>query len=599
MRLTKLWTIPVTALLLIACSSETLTDSTTTPTGDDAVSFARLNVNLPSVPTTRASYTADPGDDKEFKVMGKTRIFLFQGTQGTSSEDNYTFLYEAEPWISQFDNSAKDAEYQGAESFIIKLQGANKVYHDLYALVVLNGDNIPDPSPNETFGAYNVAVSITNGNTSDYLGSTDNGFFMANAANGNVASDKPDPTVLVPLTLYNSPDAAKESSGNNIYVERSAVKVTVTKAQEVYPLKSDDKVTVTPLAWTLTNTNLKMYPFHKVTGLRTGGTNSYTDIWSTKASDGTTVACRFLGPAFDSFRRTQWAVDPNYQTDLKTKDACAAEFHVATADKDVTAEFSTPDATDPTKVVYHPLYCAENTFDIAHMMKGQTTAVIVKAQITHTSDDVAADEDAVAAKPHRFTRGNTAGTTNNVYGNNGHVWSEGYFAKLVAKAAANVFGITVETNNVDLAPLLGQVKTSLTADNFKDLKKDGVAFTPTDAQLKDLNIEIGPVTGYEGGICYYIAYIRHFDDTETPWKSGDPTYVGSDNSVDYNAKYLGRYGVVRNNWYDLTIQDFAYPGSPDIPTPNPTDPDDDNSTILLNVKVNPWARETPKFVPLE
>ena len=605
MRLTKLWTISVTALLLTACSRETLTDSTTTPTGDDAVCFARLNVNLPSVPTTRA-YTLDAGDYAEYQVTGKTRIFLFEKGADATSEDGYTFLYEAEPtdWISQFSNSASGDEYQGAESFIIKLRGANKSYSNLYALVVLNGDNIPHPSLNETFGHYNAAVSITNGNTSDYLGGTANGFFMANAANGYNASAKADPTVLVPLTLYNSPDAAKTGPGNNIYVERNAVKVTVTKAQEAYKLKSDAKVTVTPLAWTLTNTNLKMYPFHKVTGLRTDGTNSYTDIWSpTTASDGTTVACRFLGPAFDGFRRTLWSMDPNYYSkDLTTPEACAAEFHVATADE-VTAKFSTSASTSATEnatAVYNPLYCAENTFDIAHMMKGQTTAVIVKAKLTGTTDAAYANEAQAAAKPHRFTRGNTSGVTDNCYGNNGHVWSEGYFAKLVAETAGKVFGIpTLTADNVNLAPLLRHINDSLTEKNFTGLKKDNVAFTPNPAQLKELNIRIGPITGYEGGICYYIAYIRHFDDKETPWKSGDPTYVGSDNSVDYNAKYLGRYGVVRNNWYDLSIQDFAYPGSPDIPTPKPTAPDDDNSTILLNVKVNPWAKEDTRFVPLE
>ena len=595
MRLTKLWTIPVTALLLTACSTETLTDSTTTPTGDDAVSFARLNVNLPSVPTTRA-YTPDAGDYAEYQVTGNPRIFLFEKGAATS-EDGYTFLYEAEPteWLSTFGSTTTDdgSEYTTSESFIIKLQGANKSYADLYALVVLNGDNILAPSANETFGHYNAAVSITNGNTSDYLGGTANGFFMANAANGNAASATADPTVLVPLTLYNSPADAKAGLGNSVYVERNAVKVTVTKAQEAYTLKSDANVKVTPLAWTLTNTNLKMYPFHKVTGLRTDGKNIYKDIWSpTTASDGTTVASRFLGRAFDNFRRTLWSMDPNYST-VQT-----AEFHVAEA-KEVTTAFSTS-ATETAKAVYNPLYCAENTFDIAHMMKGQTTAVIVKAQLTGSTDATYANEAQAAAKPHRFTRGNTSGVTDNCYGNNGHVWSEGYFAKLVAETAGKVFGIpTLTADNVNLAPLLRHINDSLTEKNFTGLKKDNVAFTPNPAQLKELNIRIGPITGYEGGICYYIAYIRHFDDKETPWKSGDPTYVGSDNSVDYNAKYLGRYGVVRNNWYDLSIQDFAYPGSPDIPTPKPTAPDDDNSTILLNVKVNPWAKEDTRFVPLE
>lgn len=585
MRLTKLWTFPVTALLLIACSSETLTDSTTTPTGDDAVSFARLNVNLPSVPTTRA-YTPESGDDKEFKVTGNPRIFLFQGTtseeQGTTSEDSYTFLYEAEPteWLHQFDATDTGPEYQGSESFIVKLVGANTVYHDLYALVVLNGDNIPAPSSGQTFGSYNAAISLATGtNTARYLGGTATGFVMANAANAANAGADADPTVLVPLTLYSSPDAAQKVPGNSIYVERSAVKVTVRSDNASYKLKSDNAVTVEPLAWTLTNTNLYMYPFHKVTGLRTGGTNSYTDIW--------TVG-RFLGTDLSGFRRTQWALDPNYEMDLTTAEACQQQFHVATA-SDVTAAFSTS-ATETAKAVYHPLYCAENTFDILHMMKGQTTAVIIKAQITHTTDKVTADESEAAAKPRLATR---ATTSANVYGAQGHVWSEGYFAKdVVATNASAIFGTTVSADNVVLTSLLGKEKTALTADNFTGITKDGAAFTPTDAQLKQLNAVIGPVTGYEGGICYYIAYIRHFDDTETPWQSGDDTYGGDNN-------YLGRYGVVRNNWYDLSLQSFAYPGSPDIPTPSPTTPDDDNSTIVLSVTVNPWAKETTKFVPLQ
>jgi PBP1b-binding outer membrane lipoprotein LpoB len=62
MRLRNLWTILVSILLLAACSSEMVTDSATPREGTDAVSYARLNVNLPTVPATRA-YTPDAGDE--------------------------------------------------------------------------------------------------------------------------------------------------------------------------------------------------------------------------------------------------------------------------------------------------------------------------------------------------------------------------------------------------------------------------------------------------------------------------------------------------------------------------------------------------------
>ena len=556
MRLRNLWTIPVSILLLAACSSEMVTDSTTPCEGTDAVSYARLNVNLPTVPATRA-YTPDAGDEAEYKVKDDPRIFIFEKVAAATSENDYTFLYEAQPteWIKPFDSSVTggdtdahtgtktDPEYKGTESFIVKL---NTKARDLYALVVLNGANISAPSANEKFGDYNAALSMMtedkyNDNYTNFVGNADNGFVMANAANSVSAGTDADPTVLVPLTTYNSPTAAKApAAGNTVFVERSAVKVTVRNDKTSYELKSDANVTVTPLAWTLTNTNLKMYPFHRVDGLK----NNYSAIWTLP---------RFLGNiSYEGFRRTMWATDPNYAMDLTT------EFHVATA-SDVTAAFSTS-ATE------NPLYCAENTFDIAHMKKGQTTAVIIKARLA--------------------TR---ATTSANVYGVQGHVYSEDVAKEVVAKNASTIFGTEVSAENVDLSSLLGKEKATLTDQNFTGIT------TPTTDQLKQLNAVIGPITVYKDGICYYIGYIRHFDD-ETPWKSGEDRYGTGD---DANKNYLGRYGVVRNNWYDLTIQDFAYPGSPDIPTPDPTAPDDDNSTIVLSVKVNPWAKETTKLVPLE
>ena len=62
---------------------------------------------------------------------------------------------------------------------------------------------------------------------------------------------------------------------------------------------------------------------------------------------------------------------------------------------------------------------------------------------------------------------------------------------------------------------------------------------------------------------------------------------------------LGRYGVVRNNWYRLELQSVSGPGTPWIPDPsdpdptNPTPPgtDDDEADAYISVKItiNPWT----------
>lgn len=314
MRHRNLWTIPVSILLLAACSSEIVTDSATPREGTDAVSYARLNVILPTVPATRA-YTPDAGDEAEYNVNGDPRIFIFE--KGTvTSENDYTFLYEAQPteWIKPFDKSVTGGdtqtgtttthEYQGAESFIVKL---NTKASDLYALVVLNGANIPVPSiPNEKFGDYNDSLSIMTGKTynanyTNFVGNADKGFVMANAANSYSAGKDADPTVLVHLTPYNSPAAAKNGAGNTVFVERSAVKVTVRSPKSEYLFLSDNTVTIKPKSWTLTNTNKFMYPFHRIDGLK----SDYSAIWTLP---------RFRGNiSYESFCRTMWATDPELQ----------------------------------------------------------------------------------------------------------------------------------------------------------------------------------------------------------------------------------------------------------------------------------------------
>jgi hypothetical protein len=60
---------------------------------------------------------------------------------------------------------------------------------------------------------------------------------------------------------------------------------------------------------------------------------------------------------------------------------------------------------------------------------------------------------------------------------------------------------------------------------------------------------------------------------------------------------LGKYGVVRNNWYDLTLTSVKGPGTPWYPEvenpgpgdPKPQDPIDEQASYLgVTVHVNDW-----------
>ena len=102
-----------------------------------------------------------------------------------------------------------------------------------------------------------------------------------------------------------------------------------------------------------------------------------------------------------------------------------------------------------------------------------------------------------------------------------------------------------------------------------------------------------PIVGiatYKGGESYYIARIKHFGAL-TPWTEGQETYGA--NNEENNTKYLGRYGVLRNNWYELTVGNVSGPGTPDVPTIKPKEPDDESyKYISVSVKILSWAKRS-------
>ena len=52
---------------------------------------------------------------------------------------------------------------------------------------------------------------------------------------------------------------------------------------------------------------------------------------------------------------------------------------------------------------------------------------------------------------------------------------------------------------------------------------------------------------------------------------------------------MGRYGVLRNNWYKLTVNSVAAPGSPIVPEiPNEND-DEESYYLQTTVQIMDWA----------
>ena len=180
-------------------------------------------------------------------------------------------------------------------------------------------------------------------------------------------------------------------------------------------------------------------------------------------------------------------------------------------------------------------------------------------------------------------------------GNSSDIWTVTTLAEQIKSKAEEVLGTTAGVT-VTLNDGIKAAGTHL-LDATNVTIKSG-ADDKTSAIVDQINDKLGlkaatttdPIVGiatYKGGESYYIARIKHFGDDFTAWNPGDKLYDGN------NEKWLGRYGVLRNNWYDLTVNSISGPGYPDVPKVKPGDPDDeDTKYINVSVKILDWAKRS-------
>lgn len=567
----NLFGMAVMATALVGCSS----NDNLAPDGKDNVgkvgtAYAKFTIQLPTVSGTRADDTNKPGTPKfdggtanEYAV-NNAQLVIFQ--KSGASEGEYKFVETVnignlEPWSDQTPANQGVTRYANITA---QLNGVSldKTGNEYFALVILNNGSeskvtLPT-TKGTTYSNWNVAA---NADGAAFLNS-DNGFYMANAPLYSTG----EPTTLVPIKgVYSTKAEAQTNPATTVYVERGMAKVTVNGSDftinDASSTYNTDKVTINN--WTLDVLNKSTFPVHVTTGLKT----DFNAIWTTP---------RFVATG-STPQRVYWGKDPNYdKSTLTTVPACQDEFYIV--DHNGNTYNGDPSSTFTWSANTTPLYCLENTFDLDNMKQGQTTRVVFKATYT----------------PHNLT-----GTDKTFFmiGNNTQIWTKDALVAQITSKAKEMRKSTavVVTINTD-APLLKGGSHLLSSADVT-IKDGSVDLTET-FDYATLNTKLGlnntkkdangnPTVGiktYENGECYYIARIKHFNEL-TPWASGQ-TYTD-------NAKFLGRYGVLRNNWYDLTVSKVSAPGYPDVPVVNPETPDDeDTKYINVEVKILDWAKRS-------
>ena len=583
MRIKYFFGLAVLAAMTASCSSNNdlvVGGGNGSGENESGTSYASITIDLPTTSGTRAANDKfDGGTASEYTVNDATLlIFKKAGT----SENEFEYVETAklgnlEPWKK--DNTTGNGITTEATITAELKKATVGEKGDYYALVILNneagtGNKVPLPSGSTTYGAWNAATNATN------LLDNTKGFYMANAPEFKAADQEP--TTLVQIKgIYRTKEEAHSKPGATVHVERGLAKVTVgkgtgddyfkgAKASGTKYSKDDVKIT----NWALDVTNKKSFPVHVTFGLKAGLTSpdqtvpAYANIWKDAAATiGTAPATsRFVShPATGAFKRVYWGIDPNYSMDLSDVTKCKAQFTIAKADG-TDAKW-----TESSKA----LYCLENTFDIKNMLQGQTTRVLLKA--TYTPNALA------SATEKTFF----------MIGNSSDIWTKDNLIKQITSKANEALN-TTNTLKVELKEDLLKAGTHFLTIKNVSIKDGETEKVNTPGLVTKLNNKLGldetngvGIKTYENGESYYIARIKHFGDDLTPWKEGDKTYDSN------NLNWLGRYGVLRNNWYDLTINKISGPGYPDVPEVKPDTPDDeDTKYINVSVKILDWAKRS-------
>lgn len=590
-------------LALGACSSDNVVDNGgSNPIDLSKGGFVKMSLNLPTDNNRGSRADLDDGLANEYGIKN-AYLVLFEGKDEHNKENEATFKGAYELNSSDFENVGDTPNHVTLTKRIAfandtKPQSGRK----LFALVVLNNNGLftVDATSHELTFASNVtpgeyattknfvnfskAIASTSANGEPPFASNvaTNGIFMTNAplctkpGGGTEPSADAEIKTLADVTnnIYTTEAKAKSEPAAEIYVERAVAKVTVQSKSGELEANKASKISYKLYNWAVDNTNKNSYivrQYNKAWNsiysdkATTAEASKYRFVWSSPVNPNATDANKLY--------RTAFAQDPEYAT---TTDSTKYNQMANNASMTLKTTFGNE----------HPQYCNENTFQVTAQNQDQTTRVVLGVQMSAPGETTyGADLYTVNGnKEVVYTEASLTERLKNI------LLQESDVKDWVAKHATDAsFDITFDTDKAG--------ETTITKATFK-----GKTTTPgaTEEKLESfttkLNKALPNIVRYKGGVAYYAVRIKHFGDTDTPWNVAGQGVTAGDNSKIYPGAnegwFLGRYGVVRNNWYDISVNKIQTLG--DATTPAFTnDPDDVlENYISVSINVLSWSKHT-------
>lgn len=644
--------VPLLSLLAMAgCTSDDIIGRTDPSDAPSTEGFLRMSICTPAQHTSRATNDEQHnGLDNEFAIHSAALI-LFEGDTDDEQEAIFHSAYDitaelggTNPDGSQITVSTTpivrslidgDKKFADKHHFVLVLTNFGNLIRtseDHYKVALL-GDTIDATKHPELHHLRDLLKFVVDG--SKYtLYSPSQGILMTNAPLANQPGGAPlNPANLknakahwladVTGKIYTSEREAAQNPAVQVYLERIAAKVTMPENQGGNLVNGEIEIvdgtsastTPKPVPWKLVGWKLD------VTNQRTYLIRNYDNTWNGLCTTSTDPVkpYRFIGdvPMAQGVQlyRTYWAQDPNYSD---------ADGNVSGDFYRYTDNFSGPQATfdsAPTSPVstttapypmgfgdQWPQYCLENTFDVDHMTQDVTTRIVAKVQIGDgTRNLYVVNND----KSHLYTWDQLDakyGIEDRILDMAQHdaglmeLWEESRDEdltdpipdkrhlqyKLEPNAEGNLYITAVGWQYPDNDGLYADEVTINTFTNSNVTNAQG--FHDNLAAVTGLDISI---KRYDDGCAYYTIPIKHFGNELTPWNSSEGSQPSPvevyPKDQNREANYLGRYGVVRNNWYNVRINSIFGMGDPIVPPPS-TDPDDElNNYISVGINVLSWT----------
>lgn len=615
----------LSATLIMAAYSDSLDESTNTPVQGPVVGegYVKVAINMPTTSgnSTRstdnggdkADVTLEEGEADEYNVENAILAFFKCKTESLANstpEAQATFVKAYALTKGELGITGSSETPQVTEQVSV-ITEAPKVSdgEQLYVLAILNNNNTvsanngnltvngTDLTSTSTLADLQNKITFTTPTTYQqfvyqFTGGSDenprrNQFTMTNAplsdkagVAGTIGSAKA--YTLVPVTVYDTKAQATAGNVAKIYVERVVAKVTLTTPGNAETINvsgdgnSGDQVQITGWCLNVTNNSTKLV--RDVSGFK-----ATDDGWL--ASDSENSPARFAGTrgikasfgvsGEGDYYRIYWAEDCNY---------ISAE---------PTTDFTTYSGTNApaawnglsTSTASNACYCLENTMNYDQQIQNRTTGVLIKTSyLTKFQGETQASAKSFFICGTSSTKypeaaiggGSTSGGT------------DAFVTYVMTEADKLITTESYKFNGTGLS-----LQTSLASGTYTDIT-NVFTFTATDAKLTDQQNAVKAVVGSrisyykDGKNYYYSSLIRHFQDGEGV---GIPT-SGIASANDYTLKHLGRYGVVRNNWYEININSISGPGDPVIPEPS-EDPDDTaEGYINCTINILSWAKRS-------